>query len=598
MPGKIEDYGIIGDGETVALVDRSGSIDWLCWPSFDSDACFAALLGDERHGHWKISPKEYSSGVSRRYRSETLILETRFETDDGVVTLIDFMPPRGKASDIVRLVRCESGRVKMRMKLVIRFGFGRHIPWVKRTVDNALLAICGPDMVVLRTPVTTCGEHMTTVANFEINEGETIPFVMTYGASHLDLPKPIDPDVALQETEAFWSEWSGRCMYKGQRRDMIMRSLITLKAMIYAPSGGIVAAPTTSLPEKLGGSRNWDYRFCWLRDATFTLLALMNSGYYEEASAWHNWLLRSVAGSPSDMQIMYGILGQRRLTEWEADWLPGYEGALPIRVGNAAHGQLQLDVYGELMDVFHQSRTAKLQLDGGTWDLECELLHHLADIWNQPDAGIWERRGPGRHYVSSKVLVWVAFDRGIKSAEHFGFEAPLDRWRQLREEIHCEICDKGFDRQQNSFVESYGSKFLDASILLMPSVGFLPVSDPRVRGTLAAIEMFLVRDGFVLRHDPRDITKEEIPIEGAFLACTLWLADAYVLSGDLDRAQILFDRVVSVANDLGLLSEEFDAVAQRLTGNFPQALTHIALVNTAHNISDAKKPAIQRATTC
>lgn len=598
MPGKIEDYGIIGDGETVALVDRSGSIDWLCWPSFDSDACFAALLGDERHGHWKISPKEYSSGVSRRYRSETLILETRFETDDGVVTLIDFMPPRGKASDIVRLVRCESGRVKMRMKLVIRFGFGRHIPWVKRTVDNALLAICGPDMVVLRTPVTTCGEHMTTVANFEIKEGETIPFVMTYGASHFDIPMAIDPEAALQETEAFWFEWSGRCTYKGHRREMIIRSLITLKAMIYAPSGGIVAAPTTSLPEKLGGSRNWDYRFCWLRDATFTLLALMNSGYYEEASAWHNWLLRSVAGSPSDMQIMYGILGQRRLTEWETDWLPGYEGALPVRVGNAAHGQLQLDVYGELMDVFHQSRIAKLQLDGGTWAVECEFLKHLADIWHRPDAGIWERRGPGRHYVSSKVMVWVAFDRGIKSAEHFGFEAPLDRWRQLREEIHCEICDKGFDREQNSFVESYGSKFLDASILLMPSVGFLPMSDPRVQGTLAAVEMFLVRDGFVLRHDPREITKEEIPIEGAFLACTLWLADAYVLSGDLDRAQILFDRVVAVANDLGLLSEEFDAVAQRLTGNFPQALTHIALVNTAHNISDAKKPAIQRATTC
>ena len=598
MPGKIEDYGIIGDGETVALVDRSGSIDWLCWPCFDSDACFAALLGDERHGHWKISPKENSSGVSRRYRSETLILETRFETSEGVVTLIDFMPPRGKASDIVRLVRCERGRVEMRMDLVIRFGFGRHIPWVKRTVDDALLAICGPDMVVLRTPVATCGEHMTTVADFEINEGETIPFVMTYGASHLDLPKPIDPDAALQGTEIFWSEWSSRCTYKGQRREIIMRSLITLKAMIYAPSGGIVAAPTTSLPEKLGGWRNWDYRFCWLRDATFTLLALMNSGYYEEASAWHNWLLRSVAGSPSDMQIMYGILGQRRLTEWEADWLPGYEGALPVRVGNAAHGQLQLDVYGELMDVFHQSRIAKLKLDGGTWALECQFLKHLADIWRRPDAGIWERRGPGRHYVSSKVLVWVAFDRGIKSAEHFGFEAPLDRWRQLREEIHCEICDMGFDREQNSFVESYGSKLLDASILLMPSVGFLPMSDPRVQGTLAAIEMFLVRDGFVLRHDPREITKEEVPIEGAFLACTLWLADAYVLSGDLDRAQVLFERVVAVANDLGLLSEEFDTVAQRLTGNFPQALTHIALVNTAHNISDAKKPAIQRATTC
>lgn len=578
----------------MALVGRSGSLDWLCWPSFDSDACFAALLGDERHGYWWLRPAEEIKRSSRSYRGDSLILETRFETVDGVVTLIDFMPPRGKASDVIRLVRCESGRVKMRMDLVIRFGFGKNAPWVRRTEDKALLAVCGPDMLVLRTPVEMRGEDMTTVADFEVSAGQTIPFVMTYGASHLEIPAPIDATTALKETEAFWADWSGKFEYDGPYHHMSLRSLITLKAMIYAPSGGIVAAPTTSLPEKLGGARNWDYRFCWLRDATFTLLALMNSGYYDEARAWHNWLLRSVAGSPSDMQIMYGIIGQRRLTEWEADWLPGYEGALPVRIGNAAHAQLQLDVYGELMDVFHQSRMAKLELSDATWALERKLLDHLAETWRESDAGIWEQRGPGKQYVSSKVLVWVAFDRGIKSAEHFGFEAPVEQWRQLRDEIHRDICENGFDREQNTFVESYGAKVLDASTLLIPSVGFLPASDPRIVGTLAAIEKHLVRDGFVLRHDPRAITDEQQPIEGAFLACTLWLADAYVLSGDIDRAEVLLNRVAAVANDLGLLSEEYDTVAHRQTGNFPQALTHIALVNTIHNISSARKPAMQR----
>ncbi|MBS0528986.1 MAG: glycoside hydrolase family 15 protein [Proteobacteria bacterium] len=594
MPSKIEDYGIIGDGETVALVDRSGSLDWLCWPSFDSDACFAALLGDERHGYWRIGPADEVTRSARSYRGDSLILETRFETADGVVTLVDFMPPRGKASDVVRLVHCERGRVKMRMDLVIRFRFGKNAPWVRKTDDKALLAVCGPDMLVLRTPVTTRGENMTTVADFEVSAGQTIPFVMTYGASHLEIPAPINPTVALKETEAFWADWSGKFESDGPYRHMSLRSLITLKAMIYTPSGGIVAAPTTSLPEKLGGARNWDYRFCWLRDATFTLLALMNSGYYDEARKWHDWLLRSVAGSPSDMQIMYGILGQRRLTEWEAEWLPGYERASPVRVGNAAHAQLQLDVYGELMDVFHQSRMAKLELSDATWALECKLLDHLAETWREADAGIWEQRGPGKQYVSSKVLVWVAFDRGIKSATHFGFEAPIERWRKLRDEIHRDICDNGFDREQNTFVESYGAKVLDASTLLIPSVGFLPASDPRVVGTLAAVEKYLVHDGFVLRHDPRAATDEKQPIEGAFLACTLWLADAYVLSGDIDRAELLLNRVAAVANDLGLLSEEYDTVARRLTGNFPQALTHIALVNTVHNISSARKPAKQR----
>jgi GH15 family glucan-1,4-alpha-glucosidase len=596
---RIEDYGLIGDCETAALVGRDGSIDWLCWPAFDSDACFASLLGTPKHGRWLIAPVGDIVSTSRRYWGDTLILETRFETSDGAVELVDFMPPRGNASDVVRLVRGARGRVKMRMQLVIRFGFGSDIPWVKKNEDgSSLLAICGQDMAVLRTPVATRGEDFTTVAEFEVGEGDIVPFVLTYGPSHLPVPVPIDPAQALRDTETFWADWCSHCTYEGEHRDLVMRSLIALKALTYAPTGGIVAAPTTSLPEKLGGARNWDYRFCWLRDATFTLLALMNSGYTAEASAWHNWLLRAVAGSPANMQIMYGIKGQRRLLEWEAGWLPGYEGALPVRVGNAAHAQRQLDVYGELIDAFHQSRMAKLELDEGSWALECSVLAHLAEVWDRPDHGIWERRGDGRHYVSSKMMAWVAFDRGIKSVEKFGFKAPLEKWRSLRDAIHRDVCEKGFDPELNSFVESYGSKLLDASILLLPSVGFLPPTDPRVRGTLEAIERYMMRDGFVLRHDPREISTETQPIEGAFLACTLWLADAFVLAGDYAKAQALFDRVVGVANDLGLLAEEFDTAAGRQTGNFPQALTHIALINTAHNLSEAKpstdKPAMQR----
>jgi GH15 family glucan-1,4-alpha-glucosidase len=591
LPQKIEDYGLIGDCETAALVGRDGSIDWLCWPAFDSDACFAALLGTHRNGRWLISPAEEVTKSSRRYWDDTLILETRFESANGVVALIDFMPPRGNASDIVRLVRGVTGKVKLQMQLVIRFGFGTDIPWVKQTEDGALLAIAGPDMTVLRTPVETRGEDLTTVASFEVNEGETIPFVLTYGPSHLPLPAAIDPAQALQDTEDFWTEWCSRCTYEGDNRDLVMRSLITLKALTYEPTGGIVAAPTTSLPEKLGGSRNWDYRFCWLRDATFTLLALMNSGYTEEASAWHNWLLRAVAGSPDNMQIMYGIMGQRRLLEWEADWLSGYEGAQPVRVGNAAHAQLQLDVYGELIDAFYQSRMAELQLDEGSWALGRAVLQHLEEVWDQPDHGIWERRGVRKHYVFSKVMTWVAFDRAIKGAERFKFKAPLDRWRALRDAICRDVCENGFDGQQNAFVESYGSQLLDASILLLPAVGFLPASDPRVRGTIAAIEKHMMRDGFVLRHDPREVSEERQPIEGAFLACSLWLADAYVLAGEIVKAQALFERVVAVANDLGLLAEEFDPGMARQTGNFPQALTHIALINTAHNLCVAKKPA-------
>jgi GH15 family glucan-1,4-alpha-glucosidase len=599
LPCKIEDYGLIGDCETAALVGRDGSIDWLCWPAFDSDACFAALLGDRKNGRWLIAPTGEITRTTRRYWGNSLILETRFETADGVVDLVDFMPPRGKASDVVRLVRGAHGKVKMRMELILRFGFGSDIPWVRKNEKGSgLLAICGQDMTVLRTPVETRGEDFTTVADFEVSEGEIVPFVLTYGPSHVPVPAEIDPGMALRETEAFWAEWSERCTYEGDHRDLVLRSLITLKALTFAPTGGIVAAPTTSLPEKLGGMRNWDYRFCWLRDATFTLLALMNSGYTEEALAWHDWLLRAVAGSPALMQIMYGIWGQRRLLEWEAGWLDGYEGAKPVRVGNAAHAQLQLDVYGELIDALHQARMAELKLNEVSWSIECTVLQHLADIWDKPDHGIWERRGEGRHYVLSKVMCWVAFDRGVKSAEKFGFKAPLEKWRSLREVICADVCNKGFDHELGSFVESYGSKMLDASLLLLPSVGFLPPNDPRIRGTIAAIEQHLMRDGFVLRHDPREVIDEQQPIEGAFLACTLWLADAHVLAGDTAKAQALFERVVSVANDLGLLAEEYDSEARRQTGNFPQALTHIALINTAHNLSHAKqaaeKPAVQR----
>jgi GH15 family glucan-1,4-alpha-glucosidase len=596
---RIEDYALIGDCETAALVGRDGSIDWLCWPRFDSDACFAALLGDEGNGRWLIGPTDESARVSRCYRGDTLILETRFETDEGAATIVDFMPPRGNASDIVRIVRGERGRLTMRMQLVIRFGFGSDIPWVKR-IDHALLAVRGPDMVVLRTPVETRGCDMTTVAEFEVVAGESVPFVLTYGPSHLEIPKSIDTEAALRDTDAFWSEWSGRCTYQGVHHDLVMRSLITLKAQTYAPTGGIVAAPTTSLPEKIGGSRNWDYRFCWLRDATFTLLALLNCGYTEEALAWHNWLLRAAAGAPDRMQIMYGISGERRLLEWQADWLAGYEGAEPVRVGNAAHAQLQLDVYGELLDAFHQARVAKLALDDTAWSIECVVLEHLATTWREPDSGIWERRGTPRHYVFSKVMTWVAFDRGVKSAERFGLKGPVETWRAIRTEIHDDICAHGFDQKRRCFTEYYGSPTLDAAVLLLPAVGFLPADDPRIEDTIAEIEGHMISGGLVMRHDPDELPVEQRPAEGAFLACTLWLADAHVLAGNVARAEQLFETVASLANDVGLLAEEYDTSLQRQTGNFPQALTHIALVNTASNISAArraattKKPAAQR----
>jgi len=600
LASTIEDYALIGDCHTAALVSREGSIDWLCWPAFDSDACFAALLGTERNGRWKIAPAERDVRITRRYQPGTLILETTFATDQGEVVLIDFMPPRDVASDVVRIVRGVRGTVKMCLELLVRFGSGANIPWVRKLRDATWHAIAGPDMVVLRTPVPLLGKEFATVAEFDVNEGDEIPFVLTYEFSHLPLPKAINFTRALHDTQEFWSEWSARCTYDGDDRELVLRSLITLKALTYAPTGGMVAAPTTSLPEKLGGRRNWDYRYCWLRDATFTLLALINSGYTDEAAAWHNWLLRAVAGSPADMQIMYGITGARRLLEWEAPWLCGYEQAKPVRFGNAAHAQLQLDTFGELMDSIHQARAFGIALDEQMWSFETALLGHLERIWDQPDSGIWEHRGPPLHYVLSKVMCWVAFDRGIKCAEELGFEAPLDRWKEVRARIREEVCRNGFSEAHNSFVEAYGSDYLDASLLLLPSVGFLKANDPRMRSTIESIERHLMHDGLLLRHDPRQKRAGETPpYEGAFLACTLWLADAHVLSGDIDRARELFNRVTAVANDLGLLAEEYDVDAKRQTGNFPQALTHIALVNTAHNIhhalTPAKEPVHQRA---
>jgi GH15 family glucan-1,4-alpha-glucosidase len=590
MPSRIEDYGLIGDCETAALVSRDGSIDWLCWPRFDSDACFAALLGSAEHGRWRIAPRDPVRQVTRRYRPNTLILESRFETEDGAATVIDFMPPRGDNSNIVRLVVGERGRVAMCTELVLRFGYGAIVPWVTRLEDQTLRAIAGPDMVVLRTPVALRGENMTTVGAFDVVAGETMPFVLTYGPSHLPPPPALEPTGALEATEAFWTDWVGKGEPAGPWSEPVVRSLITLKALSYAPTGGMVAAPTTSLPERLGGERNWDYRFCWLRDATRTLLALMDAGYYEEAQAWREWLLRAAAGSPDQIQIMYGIAGERRLTEWELPWLPGYEGARPVRVGNDAYGQLQLDVYGELMNALHYGRQSRLVPSESGWALQIALLQHLEQAWREPDESIWEVRGGARHFTYSKVMAWVAFDRAIEAVEAHGLDGPVERWRQLRAEIHAEVCRRGFDRDLGSFVQSYDAKMLDASLLLIPLVAFLPVDDPRVRGTIAAIERCLLVDGFVLRYDTATV-KDGLPSgEGAFLACSFWLVDVYVLQGRLDEARRLFERLIAVRNDLGLLSEEYDPRARRQLGNFPQAFSHVGLIISAFNLARADTP--------
>jgi GH15 family glucan-1,4-alpha-glucosidase len=598
MSTKLEDYALIGDCETAALVSRAGSVDWLCWPRFDSGAVFAALLGTPDHGRWLLAPVGVECCTTRRYREGTLILETEFETADGAVTLVDFMPPRGSSSDLVRMVVGRRGTVDMRMELVLRFGYGALVPWVSRLDDGALRAIAGPDMVALRTDVPVRGEALTTVAEFAVSAGETRSFVLAYGPSHLEPPNHCEPHSALADAEAFWTEWTAHGTYDGEWTAAVRRSLITLKALTYRPTGGIVAAPTTSVPEQPGSTRNWDYRFCWLRDATLTLLALMGAGYYEEAGAWRDWLLRAAAGSPSQLQIMYGIAGERHLMEWTVPWLPGYADSKPVRVGNAAHAQRQLDVYGEVLDALHQARQGGLSASVDGWQLECALVRYVEEIWTQPDAGIWEVRGGPQHFTHSKVMAWVAVDRALKSAAQFGLKAPAERWRALRDAIHADVCRHGYDATLGSFVQAYGSRQLDASLLLLPLVGFLPADDPRVLGTVRAVERRLCVDGVVLRYDTERTADGLPPGEGAFLACSFWLADNYVLQGRRDDACRLFERLLALRNDVGLLAEEWDPRAKRFTGNFPQAFPHVALVGTALNLAKpdhARKPAEQRA---
>ena len=592
---RIEDYGLIGDCETAALVGRDGSIDWLCWPRFDSDACFTALLGTRENGHWTIAPKAPLIRVARRYWPNTLILETRFETETGVATIIDFMPFRDDYSNIVRLVIGDAGEVPMHLELILRFGYGAIVPWVTRLDSTTISAIAGPDMVILQSPIRLRGEGLKTIGDFTLAAGHRIPFVLTYCASHQPPPKSIDAEAALRRTKDLWTGWASKCNYRGPWSDQVIRSLITLKALTYAPTGGIVAAPTTSLPEHIGGVRNWDYRFCWLRDATLTLLALMNAGYYEEAEAWRNWLLRAVAGSPNQIQIMYGIAGERRLTEWEVPWLAGYEKSRPVRIGNGAHSQLQLDVYGELMDALHQARVGGLPHVEAGWELQVALLDHLETVWREPDEGIWEIRGPRQHFTHSKVMAWVAFDRAIKSVEKFKLHGPVERWRTIREEIHAQVCEHGFHRGLSSFVRFYGGTELDASLLLLPTVGFLPPDDPRIQGTIEAIERRLVKDGLVLRYDTLCSDDGLPPGEGAFLACSFWLVDAYMFLGRLAQAKALYEKLVALSNDLGLMSEEYNSKLGRFVGNFPQAFSHVALVNATFNVTRKENPAEQRA---
>ena len=575
---------MIGDCETAALVSRGGSVDWLCWPRFDSGACFASLLGTAEHGRWLIAPTSERAVSTRRYRGDTMILETEFETPDGAVLVIDFMPRRCDNAGLVRIVRGLRGRVTMHTELVLRFDYGAVVPWVSRTADGTLRAVSGPDMVTLHSTAAVHGEGRRTVGKFTVVADAEETFVLTWGPSHLPPPKPADPHDALADTEASWQEWAARCTYAGPWRNAVLRSLLTLKALTYSPTGGIVAAPTTSLPESIGGTRNWDYRFCWLRDATLTLLAFINAGYVDEAAAWRNWLLRAAAGSPDQAQIMYGISGERMLRETELPWLPGYEDSRPVRIGNAAYAQTQLDVYGEVMDVMYHARRAGLAESTDAWALQLALTTHVASAWRRPDHGIWEVRGEPQHFVFSKVMAWVALDRAVKSIEEFGLSGPLEEWRTLREEIHREVCAHGYDARVGSFVQAYGSTLLDASVLVIPLVGFLPPDDPRIRGTVRCIEEHLVADGLVLRYDSA-LTDDGLPAgEGTFLACTFWLADNYALQGRCDDAATLLELVVALGNDVGLLSEEYDTERARLVGNFPQAFSHVGLVATAMHL--------------
>jgi GH15 family glucan-1,4-alpha-glucosidase len=587
MPNLIEDYAIIGNCATAALVGRDGSIDWVCLPRFDSAACFAALLGDENHGRWLIAPEGGIAKTSRRYRGDTLVLETYFDTETGGVCIVDFMTRRDGASDIVRIVQGIRGSVRMHTELIVRFDYGSIIPWVSRQDDGRLRFIGGPEQLLLDTTIDLRGEDMKTVGEFEIGAGEEISFTLTRTKSYRSSPAKSDPGDALADTEKFWSDWVGGLKPLGRWSAEILRSLITLKALAHWETGGIVAAATTSLPEEIGGPRNWDYRFCWLRDATLTLFALMGGGCLGEATTWREWLLRAVAGSPDDLQIMYGLGGERRLDEYEIPWLPGYNGSLPVRIGNAAAGQVQLDVYGEVIGALYLARKAGIPADEADWALECAMIEHLESIWSEPDDGIWEVRGGRRHFTHSKVMAWLAFDRAIRSAEEFGIEAPLDRWREIRNAIHAQVCEKGFDAKRNSFVQSYGATIVDASLLMIPLVGFLPPSDPRIAGTVAAVEADLIRDGLVIRYDTGKANDGLPPGEGAFLACSFWLVANYAMLGRQDEAHALFERLLGLRNDVGLLAEEYDPIAKRQLGNFPQAFSHLALINSAYWLMDA-----------
>ena len=590
---RIEDYALIGDCQTAALVNRNGSIDWLCLPRFDSGACFSALLGKPEHGRWLVAPASSVRRVTRQYRGDTLVLDTTFETDDGVVTVTDCMPIRTAEPDLVRLVRGVRGRVAMRTEFVVRFDYGSITPWVRRE-EWGLQAVAGPDTLHLRTPVALKPEGWMTVGEFDIEAGQEVPFVLSWHPSHLPPPAPIDATSAIATTLEFWRDWAGRCTYEGEWRDAVVRSLITLKALTYAPTGGIVAAPTTSLPECIGGSRNWDYRYCWLRDSTFTLAALIQSGYLDEAASWRDWLLRAVAGRGAELNIMYGVAGERRLPELELPWLPGYENSRPVRIGNGAYKQFQLDVFGEVLDSLHLARRYGLRPETQAWRVERELLDCLEQAWREPDEGIWEVRGPRQHFTHSKVMAWVAFDRAVQDAEAFGFDGPVDRWRQMRDELHEEICTRAFDRDRNTFVQAYGSHEVDAALLMMAEVGFLPATDPRIVGTVDAIERDLRRDGMVARYRTGSGIDGLPNDEGAFLLCTFWLADNYALMGRTADARRVFERLLAVRNDVGLLAEEFDPVANRQLGNFPQAFSHIGLINTARNLTQRDKPAAAR----
>jgi len=587
---RIEDYGFLSDTQSGALVSRDGCVDWLCLPRFDSGACFAALLGDRKNGRWRFAPKTKITASRRRYRGNTLILETEMETETGAVRLIDFMPPRGKNPDIVRIIEGVRGTVEMKMELIIRFDYGHIVPWVRQK-HGGLEAIAGPDALILRTPVETRGEDLTTVADFRVTEGNRIPFVLTWFPSHGEPPRAIHSEHALQQTEEYWTSWSERCCEQGPWRDAVIRSLITLKGLTYAPTGGIVAAATTSLPEKIGGVRNWDYRHCWLRDATFTLVALMEAGYIEEACAWREWLLRAVAGSASQMQIMYGVQGERRLEELELEWLSGYENSRPVRIGNAASQQFQLDVYGEVLDSMYRAHRAGIETNETDWNLQAALVNSLESKWEEPDEGIWEVRGGRRQFTHSKMMAWVAFDRAVKLIEHCNCAAVdnLERWKKIRDEIHAQVCTQGYNPRKKAFTQYYGANELDASLLMMPLVGFLPATDERVRNTVEAVERELMEGGFVLRYrtDGRDV--DGLPgSEGVFLLCSFWLANCLHLIGRTDDARALFERLLTLQNDLGLLSEQYDPTAKRQLGNFPQAFSHVALVNTARILGQDK----------